>query len=1043
MIAGLIRVSARHRIATLLAAIALAGAGALGLARLPLDAIPDLSDTQVIVVADFPGQAPQVVEDQVTFPLSSALLSVPRARVVRGFSYFGVSFVYVVFEDGTDPYWARARVLEYLNTAARRLPAGVVPALGPDATGVGWVYQYALVGGGLSLAELRALQDWTLRFALAKAEGVAEIATVGGFVRQYQVVVDPQRLRFYGIALERVIEAVRAASQETGGRVVALAETEFMVRGRGYVRSVAELEDVPLMASGGAAVRLKDVARIALGPDERRGLGELDGEGEAVSGIVVQRHGMNALATIRAVKQEIERVAAALPEGVRLVPVYDRSDLIRRAIGTLTWTLIEESAVVALVCLVFLLHARSALVAVAVLPLGVLIALGAMRVFGIGSDIMSLGGIAIAIGAMVDAAIVLVENAHKRLERAPPDAPRLPILIDAAAEVGPSLFFSLLIVTVSFLPIFALESQEGRLFAPLAFTKTFAMAAAALLSVTAVPALMVLLLRRTRPRPEAANPVNRALQAGYRPLIAIALGRPRLMAAAALAVVAGTAWPLARLGVEFMPNLDEGTLLFMPTTPPGLTMAKAGELAQLQNKIIRSFPEVAAVYAKAGRATTATDPAPTEMLETVVALKPRAAWRPGMTPERLVGQLDRALRLPGVTNAFTMPIKARIDMLATGIRTPLGLKIVGPTLAAIEIEARRVEAALRRVPGTRSVFSERVLGAFYLEIEPDRAALARLGLSVARLNETVAVALGGETVATVVAGRERIGVSVRYPRELRDSPEAILDNVLITLPNGGMVPLGQVATARRAPGPAMVRTENAQLVGYVFVDIEGSDIGGYVRRAEAALGALERPAPGVFRVWSGQFEAIERAATRLAIVVPLTLLAVALLLYLNFRTLGETVIVLLTLPFALTGGVWLTWALGYNISVAVVVGFIALAGLAAQTGVVMLLYIRHALDAARAAAGRRLTPAERLAAIADGAVERLRPKTMTVAAVIAGLLPILWSDGTGAEVMRRIAVPMVGGMLSSAALTLLVIPAVCALMPDREPAAPAAPAAAA
>jgi Cu(I)/Ag(I) efflux system membrane protein CusA/SilA len=1027
VIAALIRWSARNILLTLFGTAVALAVGGFALSRIPLDALPDLSDTQVIVYTEYPGQAPQVVEDQVTFPLSTALLAVPRSRVVRGFSYFGVSFVYVIFEEGTDIYWARSRVLEYLNTATGRLPRGIAPALGPDATGVGWVFQYVVQGAQRSLAELRTVQDWYVRYGLAKAEGVAEIASVGGYVRQFQITVDPRALQAHGLPLMKVVQAVRQAGTDFGGRTVELAETEFVVRGRGYIRAPADLEDIVLKTGAGAPVLLKSVARVEFGPDERRGIAELNGEGEAVSGIAVQRFGQNALGVIRGVKARIAEIAASLPAGVEIIPAYDRSDLIKRAIDTLSVTLLEEFLVVALVCAVFLFHARSALVAIAVLPVGLLIAIALMDAFGIGSNIMSLGGLAIAIGAMVDAAIVMIENAHKHIERAP-EAPRARVLIEAAAEVGPSLFFSLLIVTVSFLPIFALEAQEGRLFKPLAWTKTFAMAAASLLSVTLVPALMVLFIRG-RIRPEARNPVNRALLALYRPLIAGVLRWKSLTLAVAALAAAVTLYPVLRLGSEFMPNLDEGTIMYMPVSLPGLSVTKAAEVMQLQNKIIKSFPEVASVLGKAGRANSATDPAPIEMFETIVNLKPRAQWRRGVTVDSLIEEMDRALRLPGITNAFTMPIKARIDMLATGIRTPLGIKLYGPDLAGLEQLARRVEAAVRKVSGTRSAYSERVLGGYYLDIEPDRAELARHGLTIGELQETIASVLGGETVATAVQGRERYGVAVRYPRELRDSPEAIAANVLVPLPAGGMIPLGQVATLSRSRGPAMVRTENAQLAVYIFVDIAGRDIGGYVAKAQRRIAAEVALPAGYRAVWSGQFEYLERAEARLAIVVPATLAIVFLLLYLNFRRLAETLMVMLSLPFALIGGFWLVYALGFNMSVAVAVGFIALAGLAAQTGVVMLLYLDHALAAARARAeseGRPLTRADLREAVIAGAAERLRPKVMTVAAIMAGLLPLMWNDGTGSEVMRRIAVPMIGGMISSALLTLVVIPALYA-----------------
>ncbi len=1029
MIAAAVRWSAKNLFLTLVVALAFAMAGGYALTRLNLDALPDLSDAQVIVYTEYPGQAPQVVEDQVTYPLSTALLSVPRSRVVRGFSYFGVSFVYVIFDEGTDIYWARSRVLEYLNTAADRLPRGVTPTLGPDATGVGWVLQYVVEGAGIGLADLRALQDWHIRYGLAKAEGIAEIATVGGFVRQFHVTVNPRALQAHRLPLGRVVQAIRQAGTDFGGRTLELAETEFVIRGRGYVRNISDLETVVLKAEGGTPVLLRDVARIEFGPDERRGLTEFNGLGEVVSGIAVQRFGQNALSVIRSVKARIGEIATSLPQGVTITTVYDRSDLIGRALRTLSITLVEEFAIVAVVCVVFLFHVRSALVAIAVLPIGLLIAVGLMHLFGIGSNIMSLGGLAIAIGAMVDAAIVMIEHAHKRIEHEP-EAPRTRILIDAAAEVGPSLFFSLLIVTISFLPIFALEAQEGRLFQPLAWTKTFAMAAAAVLSITLVPALMVLFIRG-KVQPERRNPINRLLLWLYRPMIAGVLRWKALTLTAAVAVIALAAYPLTRIGSEFMPNLNEGTIMYMPVSLPGMSVTKAAEMVQLQNKIIKSFPEVDSVLGKSGRSNSATDPAPFEMFETLINLKAATQWRQGMTLERLIEDMDRALRLPGITNAFTMPIKARIDMLATGIRTPLGIKLYGADLEELERLARQIQDTIRKVPGTRSAYAERVLGGYYLNIEPDRAALARYGISIRDLEETVAAALGGATVATAVQGRERYAIAVRYPRDLRDSPDTIAQNVLIATADGAMVPLGQVATMTRTRGPSMVRTENAQLAAYIFIDIQGRDIGGYVADAQRQIAEQIRLPTGYRYVWSGQFEYLQRAEARLAIVIPATLALVFFLLYLNFRRLGDTIIVLLTLPFALAGSIWLTYWMDFNLSVAVVVGFIALAGLATQTGVVMLLYLNRAVEDAEQAAtrsGQRLSREDLYSAISVGAVDRLRPKIMTVAAILAGLIPLMWSSGTGSEVMRRIAVPMVGGIISSAVLTLLVVPAAYAAM---------------
>jgi copper/silver efflux system protein len=1030
MIARLIRWSANNLLLIAIGTILATGFGVYAVKNVPLDAIPDLSDTQVIIYTDYPGQAPQVVEDQVTYPLSTAMLSVPKSRVVRGFSFFGVSFVYVIFQDGTDIYWARSRVIEYLSAAQRNLPSGVTPTLGPDATGVGWVYQYAVVAAKRTLAELRATQDWQIKYAVAKAEGVAEVASVGGFVKQYSVIVDPARLRSFNIPLTKVREAIRSSNTDVGGRVVELAETEFMVRGRGYIRSIEDLEKIVLKAQDGAPVLLRDVARVELAPDERRGITELNGEGEAVSGIAVQRYGQNALDVIENVKAQLQAIKASLPAGTDIIPVYDRSELIHRAIETLKRTLIEESLIVAAVCVIFLLHFRSAFVAILTLPLGILIAYIFMHALGLSSNIMSLGGIAIAIGAMIDAAIVMIENAHKHLERAPPDKPRTEVLIEAASEVGPALFFSLLIITVSFLPIFTLEAQEGRLFQPLAYTKTFAMAAAAFLSVTLVPALMVIFVRG-RIIPEQRNPINRFLIWIYRPMIRGVLKAKTLTIALALAVLAVSVWPATKLGSEFMPNLNEGTLFYMPVTLPGLSITKAAELLQTQNKIIKSFPEVDSVFGKAGRAATATDPAPTEMFETIINLKPEDQWRPGMTVEKLTSEMDKALQFPGVSNAWTMPIKARIDMLATGIRTVVGVKVIGKDLKEMEKLAREIEAAIKTVPGTASAYAERIIGGYYLEIEPDRDQLARYGLMVGDVQDVVATALGAETVTTTVEGRERYAVSVRYPRELRSDPEAIARDVYVPMENGSSIPLGQVAKVKLTTGPASIRTENAELAAYIFVDVRDRDLGSYVADAKRAVEASVQFPTGYRAVWSGQFEYYERAKARLMIVVPLTLVIILLLLYLNFQRVTETLIVMLSLPFALVGGLWLMWWLNFNLSVAVAVGFIALAGVAAETGVIMLIYLDHAWQHKRDQAvlsGRALTRSDLYDAIMEGAVERVRPKMMTVIAIMAGLLPILWSHGTGSEVMQRIAVPMIGGMVSSTVLTLLVIPAIYALV---------------
>jgi len=1033
MIGRLIELCARNRMLVLLVTLVLVGVGVWSVVNTPLDALPDLSDTQVIVYTEYPGQAPQVVEDQVTYPLTTALLAVPHAKVVRGFSDFGVSFVYVVFDDGTDLYWARSRVLEYLNFAAKRLPQGVAPALGPDASGVGWVYQYVVVGAQRTLAELRSIQDWIVRYDLVTAKGVSEVASVGGFERQYQVVVDPQKLQAFGIPLDHVSDAIRDSNRDVGGRTIEMTETEYMIRGRGYLRGMADLGNVVLKADpngSGTPVLVKDVARIELGPDERRGIAEMNGTGEVVGGIALKRDGADALTTIGNIKAKLDELKPGLPEGVSIEPVYDRSQLIDAAIHTLKHTLVEESLIVAFVCFVFLLHMRSALVAILTLPIGVLLAFAGMHALGIGSNIMSLGGIAIALGAMVDAAIVMIENAHKHVERLKPGEPRGPALIAAAKEVGPSLFFSLLVIVASFLPVFALEDQEGRLFKPLAYTKTFAMAGGALLSVTLVPVLMLFFVRG-HIVPEGKNPINRALIWLYRPVIRFVLRVPVLTVLASVLLLGATVLPVSQLGSEFMPSLNEGTLLFMPVTLPGLSVTKAGDLLQTQDRIIKSFPEVASVFGKAGRAMTATDPAPVEMSETVVNLKPESEWPEGENVDQLVTKMNDALQLPGVSNAWTMPIKARIDMLSTGIRTPVGVKVFGPDLHVLEGLATEVERVVHGVPGTTSAFAERLEGGHYVEIEPDRQAAARYGLSVEDVQKVVAAALGGETVTTTVEGRERYGVNVRYPRGLRDDPEAIASQVLVPTTGGAMVPLGQIAKIHVTLGPPSIRTENAQPVAYIYVDLQGRDLGGYVEEAARKVAAQVKMPPGYHIEWSGQFEYLQRAEAKLKVVVPATLVVILVLLFLNFGRLTETLIVMLSVPFALVGGAWLMWALGYNMSVAVAVGFIALAGVAAETGVVMLIYLDHALAEIRQRRleeGLALSRADLGRAIMTGAVERVRPKMMTVVAIMAGLLPILWSTGTGSEVMRRIAVPMVGGMVSSTLLTLLVIPAIYAIV---------------
>ncbi|MBV6520375.1 MAG: Cation efflux system protein CusA [Gemmatimonadaceae bacterium] len=1053
-----------------IAAIVLAGIVAMR--RTPLEALPDLSDVQVIVQADYSEQAPRIVEDQVTYPIASEMLKVPGAHVVRGYSFFGVSFVYIIFEDGTDPYWARSRVLENLSGIKGKLPANVTPTLGPDATGLGWVFQYAIedTTGRLNLAELRSLQDWYLRYALTAVPGVSEVASVGGFEKQYQVDLDPARLLAYGIPVTRVMSAIQSANNDVGAMTMELSEREYMVRGLGYLKNVRDIENVVVGATAtGTPIRVAELGRVSVGPAGRRGIADLDGRGDAVGGIVVMRSGQNALTTIEAVKAKLAEVQKGLPSGVVVRTVYDRSALIERAIETLKGKLLEESLIVAVVCVVFLLHASSALVVVLTLPIGILMAFIAMRLVGTGADIMSLGGIAIAIGAMIDAAIVMTENLHKHLERAaPPDesgtdrryfttrhlsaADRRRIVIESAQEVGPALFFSLLIITVSFLPVFSLEGQEGRLFKPLAFTKTFAMAAASLLSITLVPVGMSLFVRGRIYR-ERANPLNRVMIWLYRPVIDLVLTyRGPTILVAALALV-GTWIPWTRIGSEFMPPVDEGTILYMPTLLPGVPVARASEILRQQDSILKSFPEVERVWGKAGRANTATDPAGFDMIETTISLQPQSRWRPGLTYDGLVAQMDSAVRMPGVTNAWTMPIKGRIDMLATGIRTPVGVKVFGPDLSELERIGKEIERAVQMVPGTRSAFAERAVSGYYLDIDIDRAAAARHGVNVADVQTVIATAIGGMTITQTVEGRERYGVRVRYPAELRDTPER-LASVLVPMSHEGasvsasagmgassmgpttagsamalgvaQIPLGQLATIRQVAGPMVVRTEGAMPTAWVYVDVADRDIGGYVHDAKRMVDDMVTLPTGYSIVWSGQYEYMERAKEKLQLVIPATLAIIFLLLYLNFRNVPETLIVMTSLPFALVGGVWLVSLLGYNWSVAVAIGFIALAGVAAETGVVMLIYLDHAWRdrrTRREAEGVQLATRDVYEAVMEGAVERVRPKMMTVAAIMAGLLPILWGNGTGASVMKRIAAPMIGGMVSSTVLTLVVIPA--------------------
>lgn len=1022
MLRKIVEGSARNPFIVALGVAALLAWGLYAVANTPLDAIPDLSDVQVIVFTEYPGQAPQVVEDQVTYPLSTAMLAVPYAKVVRGYSFFGFSFVYIIFEDGTDLYWARSRVLESLNFVSGRLPAGVTPTLGPDATGVGWIYEYALIdrSGNHDLADLRSLQDWHLRYELQTVPGVAEVASVGGHVRQYQVEVDPNQLAAYGLSIGHVRHAIRRSNNDIGGRLLEQAETEFMVRGRGYVSSVEDLERVAVGANAsGTPILLRNVATVSLGPELRRGLTDLDGEGEAAAGVVIMRFGENALDTIRNVKSKLAELAENLPPGVEIVPVYDRAPLIERAIENLREKLFQQGLIVALICFVFLVHIRSALVAILLLPFGILFSFIVMFHQGINANIMSLGGIAIAMGTMIDAGIVMVENAHKHLERDRDKKPRHEILIDAAVEVGPSLFFSLLIITVSFLPIFALEAQEGRLFKPLAFTKTYAMGGAALLSITVVPALMIWLVKG-KILPEARNPLNRLVLWAYRPVLGAALRHRFVVLAVALLLLLSCLYPLRRIGSEFMPPLIEGDLLYMPTTLPGLSITKAREILQQTDRIIATVPEVERVFGKIGRAETATDPAPLSMIETTITLKPRSEWRPGLTQQDLIAELDGKIRFPGLTNAWTMPIKTRIDMLSTGIKTPVGIKVSGPDLSVLEEIGEQIEATLRDVPGTLSVYSERVVGGNYLDFDIDRDRIARYGLTIGDVQDVIQTAIGGMNISQTVEGLERYPVNLRYSRELRDDL-ASLRRVLVPTPSGAQVPLEQLASLRFAKGPPAIKTENARPNAWVYVDLEGIDVGTYVRNAKTTLAeSLELP-PGYTLLWSGQFEYLERAQQRLALIVPITLGIIFLLLYLNFRRLSDTLLVIGALPFALVGGLFLLWALDYDFSVAVGAGFLALAGLTAETGVIMLLFLNQARDRALES-GPLETLQDLWAATIEGATYRARPLLMTVASDVIGLLPIMWGAGTGSETMRRIAAPMVGGVVTATLVTLIVIP---------------------
>ena len=1039
MIGALIQWSVANRLLVVMLAVLVAGWGVISMLRTPLDAIPDLSDVQVIVKTTYPGQAPQVVEDQVTYPLTTALLSVPGATTVRGYSFFNDSYVYVIFEDGTDLYWARSRVLEYLSQVAPTLPEAARPALGPDATGVGWVYQYALVdrSGRRDLGELRSLQDWFLKYELQTIDGVSEVASIGGMVRQYQVVVDPDKLRAYDIPLSAVRTAIQRGNMETGGRVIEMAEAEYMIRATGYVDSIEDLERIPLKTGeDGVPVLVRDVARVRFGPDLRRGIGELNGEGEAVGGIIVMRFGENALATIDRVKDKLESLKQGLPEGVEIVETYDRSDLIRRAVDTLGEKLVQEFIIVALVCVLFLFHFRSSLVVILTLPLGILAAFIVMRLQGINANIMSLGGIAIAIGAMVDAAIVMIENFHKRLEKADDrleGEARWKAVADSAAEVGPALFFSLLIIALSFVPIFALEAQEGRLFKPLAFTKTYAMAAAAAIAVTVVPVLIGYLVRG-RITPERRNPANRALIAAYRPLLGAALRFPLPTLLVTLAVLASTWVPYSRIGSEFMPELDEGDLLYMPSAYPAASTAKMAELLGQTNRLIMQVPEVETAHAKAGRADTATDPAPLTMIETTIRLKPRSEWREGMTMDRLKAELDALVRVPSLTNTWIMPIKNRIDMLATGIKTPVGVKVAGPDLDVINRVGTEIERVLEKLPGTASVYADRVTGGRYMTIDVQRESAARFGLNVADVHEIVRSAIGGMNVGESVEGLERYPINVRYPRDLRESL-ADLRALSVVTPAGPQIPLSAVADIAVETGPGVIRTEDARLNGWIYVDVSGGDIGGYVERARQAVRDRVDLPPGYSIGWSGQYEYMQRAIERLQIVVPAALAIIVVLLFLNFRNLVSVGIILGTLPFALAGSYWLLYLLGYNMSVAVGAGLIALAGVAVEIGVLMILYLDQSLAALRERLGRQASVSELREAVMQGALLRVRPILMTVATIVLGLLPIMLGGGTGSNIMQRIAAPMVGGMISAMVLGLLVIPVIYFLWKRRSVAA--------
>ena len=1038
MIAKLIRWSITNRFLVLLATLMVSAWGVYAVFRTPLDALPDLSDVQVIIRTTYPGQAPRIVENQITYPLTTTMLSVPGAKTVRGYSFFGDSFVYVLFEDGTDLYWARSRVLEYLNQVQSRLPPGAKATLGPDATGVGWIYQYSLVdrGGTQDAGQLRALQDWFLKYELKTVPNVAEVASIGGMVRQYQILLDPDKLAAYGIAHTKVVEAIQKSNQEAGGSVLELGEAEYVVRVSGYLQSLDDFRKVPLKSTeAGVSVRLGDVARIQIGPEMRRGIGELDGAGEATGGVIVMRSGKNALETIRMVKEKLRTLQASLPKGVEIVPTYDRSGLIERSVENLGRKLLEEFAVVAVVCFIFLFHLRSAFVAIVSLPLGILAAFIVMHYQGVNANIMSLGGIAIAIGAMVDAAVVMIENAHKHLERWSHEHPakklegeaRWKVIGDSAAEVGPALFFSLLIITLSFIPVFTLEAQEGRLFSPLAFTKTYAMAAAAGLSATLIPVLMGYLIRGRIPH-EKANPLNRLLIAAYRPLLNLVLRGPKTTLVVAAVALVLSLWPLQHIGGEFMPRLDEGDLLYMPSALPGLSAGKAAELLQQTDRLIKTVPEVVSVYGKAGRAETATDPAPLEMFETTIQFKPREQWRPGMTQDKLVEELDAIVKVPGLSNIWVPPIRNRIDMLATGIKSPVGVKVAGSDLATIDRLTGEIERVLKDVPGVSSALAERLTGGRYVDVTINRDAAARFGLNIADVQSVITSAVGGDNIGETVEGLQRFPINLRYPRETRDSLEKLRALPIVT-ERGTRLVLSDVANLRITDGPPMLRSENSRLSGWVYVDIRGRDLRSAVRDMQRVVGESVQLPPGYTVSWSGQFEFLERATAKLKVVVPFTLMIIFVLLYLTFGRFDEALLIMATLPFALVGGIWLLYLLSYNLSVAGAVGFIALAGVSAEFGVIMLLYLKQAWDA-RVAQGKT-GPDDLLDAIREGAVLRVRPKAMTVAVILGGLLPIMWGTGTGSEVMQRIAAPMVGGMITAPLLSMFVIPAVYLLMRRR------------